>query len=86
MFGKMVRATRQGWAILSVMFLLMITGVVIAAPAEQHGSPVLRDSGVNLTASSNSPGGNMEGKEIRVRDRQHRPLGDRRPPTPRTAR
>jgi K+-transporting ATPase ATPase A chain len=65
MFGKMVRATRQGWAILSVMFLLMITGVVIAAPAEQHGSPVLRQSGVNITASSTSPGGNMEGKEVR---------------------
>ncbi len=65
MFGKMVRATRQGWAILSVMFILMITGVVIAAPAEQHSSPVLRDSGVNITASSTSPGGNMEGKEVR---------------------
>jgi K+-transporting ATPase ATPase A chain len=65
MFGKMVRATRQGWAILSVMFILMIAGVVIAAPAEQHSSPVLRDSGVNITASSTSPGGNMEGKEVR---------------------
>ncbi len=65
MFGKMVRATRQGWAILSVMFLLMITGVVIAAPAEQHSSPVLRQSGVNIAASSTSPGGNMEGKETR---------------------
>jgi K+-transporting ATPase ATPase A chain len=65
MFGKMVRATRQGWAILSVMFILMIAGVVIAAPAEQHGTPVLHDSGVNLAASSTSPGGNMEGKETR---------------------
>jgi potassium-transporting ATPase potassium-binding subunit len=65
MFGKMVRATRQGWAILSVMFLLMIVGVVVAAPAEQHGSPVLRQSGVNIAASSNSPGGNLEGKEVR---------------------
>jgi potassium-transporting ATPase potassium-binding subunit len=65
MFGKMVRATRQGWAILSVMFVLMIVGVVIAAPAEQHGSPVLRQSHVNIAASSTSPGGNMEGKETR---------------------
>jgi K+-transporting ATPase ATPase A chain len=65
MFGKMVRATRQGWAILSVMFVLMIAGVVIAAPAEQHGSPVLRQSHVNIAASSTSPGGNMEGKETR---------------------
>jgi K+-transporting ATPase ATPase A chain len=65
MFGRMVRATRQGWAILSVMFLLMIVGVSIAAPAEQHGSPVLRQSGVNIAASANSSGGNMEGKETR---------------------
>ncbi len=65
MFGKMVRATRQGWAILAVMFLLMIAGVVVAAPAEQHASPVLRQSGVNIAASANSSGGNLEGKEIR---------------------
>ena len=65
MFGRMVRATRQGWAILSVMFLIMVVGVAIAAPAEQHGSPVLRQSGVNIAASSNSSGGNMEGKETR---------------------
>jgi K+-transporting ATPase ATPase A chain len=65
MFGKMVRATRQGWAILAVMYVLMIVGVAVAAPAEQHGSPVLHDSGVSLAASSNSPGGNMTDKEVR---------------------
>jgi len=65
MFGKMVRATRQGWALLSVMFICMIAGVVIAAPAEQHASPVLRQAGVDITASGTQPGGNMEGKETR---------------------
>jgi potassium-transporting ATPase potassium-binding subunit len=65
MFGKMVRATRQGWAVLSVMFILMITGVVIAAPAEQHGTPVLHAAGVNLAANGSQSGGNMEGKEVR---------------------
>ncbi len=65
MFGKMVRATRQGWAILSVMFVLMIAGVAVAAPAEQHGSPVLHDAGVSLAAGGSQPGGNMEGKEVR---------------------
>jgi K+-transporting ATPase ATPase A chain len=65
MFGKMVRATRQGWAILSVMFILMIAGVVIAAPAEQHGTPVLHDSHVALAANGVQSGGNMEGKEVR---------------------
>jgi potassium-transporting ATPase potassium-binding subunit len=65
MFGKMVRATRQGWALLSVMYICMIAGVVIAAPAEQHASPVLRQAGVNVAASAAQPGGNMEGKELR---------------------
>jgi K+-transporting ATPase ATPase A chain len=65
MFGKMVRATRQGWAVLAVMFICMIAGVVVAAPAEQHASPVLRQAGVNITASSTQAGGNMEGKETR---------------------
>jgi potassium-transporting ATPase potassium-binding subunit len=65
MFGRMIKATRQGWAILSVMFLLMIVGVTIAAPAEQHGSPVLQQAGVALRASGSSSGGNMEGKEVR---------------------
>ena len=65
MFGKMVRATRQGWAVLSVMYICMIAGVVIAAPAEQHASPVLRHAGVNIAASGAQTGGNMEGKETR---------------------
>ena len=65
MFGKMVRATRQGWSILAVMFLLMLVGVGIAGPAEQHGSPVLHDSHVNIAASGSQSGGNMEGKEVR---------------------
>jgi K+-transporting ATPase ATPase A chain len=65
MFGKMVRATRQGWAVLSVMFICMIAGVVIAAPAEQHASPVLRQARVNIAASGTQSGGNMEGKETR---------------------
>ena len=90
MFGKMVRATRQGWSILAVMFILMLVGVGIAGPAEQHGSPVLRDSDVNIAASSISSGGNMEGKEVRFgiadsalwADDHHRcleRLGERRP-------
>ena len=65
MFGRMIRATRQGWAIFAATMVLIVVGLAITAPSEQHGSPVLRQSGVNLAASSNSPGGNMEGKETR---------------------
>jgi K+-transporting ATPase ATPase A chain len=65
MFGKMIRGTRQGWAIFVATMVLVVVGIAVTAPAEQHGSPVLRRSGVNLAATSNSPGGNMEGKETR---------------------
>src|SRR6185312_9049664 len=41
MFGRMVGSMRQAWAIFSAMFVLMLVGVAIAYPAEQHGSQVL---------------------------------------------
>ena len=34
-------------------------------PAEQHGSQVLRDSGVNITQGHGQSGGNMSDKEVR---------------------
>jgi K+-transporting ATPase ATPase A chain len=65
MFGKMIRAPRQAWAVIAATMVLVVAGIVFAAGAEQHGSPVLRQSGVNVQASSTSSGGNMEGKETR---------------------
>ena len=64
MFGRMVRAMRQAWAIFAAMFVLMVAGVGIALPAEQHGSQVLRQSGVSLGQTQQS-GGNMQDKEVR---------------------
>ena len=65
MFGRMIGRMRQGWAIWGAMFVLMVGGVAITYPAEVHGSQVLRDSGVNITASSQQSGGNMQDKEVR---------------------
>ncbi len=65
MFGRTIGRMRQAWALWSAMFVLMAVGVAIAYPAEQHGSQVLRDSGVNLTAGSQQSGGNMQDKEVR---------------------
>ena len=65
MFGRMIGRMRQGWAIWAAMFVLMVGGVAIAYPAEGHGSQVLRDSGVNITAGSQQSGGNMQDKEVR---------------------
>jgi K+-transporting ATPase ATPase A chain len=64
MFGRMVRAMRQAWAIFAAMAVLTVAGVGIVLPAEQHGSAVLRQSGVNLGQTQQS-GGNMQDKEVR---------------------
>ncbi len=56
-FGKMVRDTRQGWALLAAMTVLFLAGVFVVYPAEQAGNPVLNRLGVAAP--------NMEGKEVR---------------------
>jgi potassium-transporting ATPase potassium-binding subunit len=65
MFGRMVLARRQAWPIFAAMFAMFAIGVAIAYPAEQHGSPVLRASGVNITQGHGQSGGNMQDKEVR---------------------
>ena len=52
-FGRMVGDTRQGWAILIAMGVLLLAGILLAAWAEAQGNPAL--------------GGlaNLEGKEVR---------------------
>jgi K+-transporting ATPase ATPase A chain len=47
------------------MIAMFAIGIAIALPAEQHGSQVLRDSGVNITSGDGSSGGNMADKEVR---------------------
>src|SRR5262245_53195119 len=56
-FGRMVGAPRQGWAILAVMGLLFLGGAAVAYWAEAAGNPAIAKLGVE--------GGNMEGKEVR---------------------
>jgi potassium-transporting ATPase potassium-binding subunit len=65
MFGKMVLARRHAWAVFAAMFVVFLLGVAINLPAEQHGSAVLRSSGVNLTMGHGQSGGNMADKEVR---------------------
>jgi K+-transporting ATPase ATPase A chain len=64
-FGKMVGSTRQGWAILAVMLILLWIPLGVSAATEQAGNPALTALGVNQVASATNPGGNMEGKEVR---------------------
>jgi K+-transporting ATPase ATPase A chain len=64
-FGKMVGDTRQGWAILAAMTLLLVVMLGVAVWAEQSGNPAFSSLGVDQTSSNLQPGGNMEGKETR---------------------
>jgi potassium-transporting ATPase potassium-binding subunit len=64
-FGKMVKDTRQGWALLAAMTILFLAGVFVAYPSEQAGNPNLTRLGLQQEATASQPGGNMEGKEVR---------------------
>jgi potassium-transporting ATPase potassium-binding subunit len=57
MYGKMVKNTRQGWAIFSAMAILFFVGFTVAYWAEAAGNPIVHQLSV--------AGGNMEGKECR---------------------
>ena len=43
-FGKMVKDTRQGWALFAAMSVLFLAGVFVAYPAEQAGNPILSEA------------------------------------------
>jgi len=64
-FGKMVKDTRQGWALLAAMTILFLAGVFVTYPSEQAGNPNLARLGVEASATATQSGGNMEGKEVR---------------------
>jgi potassium-transporting ATPase potassium-binding subunit len=65
MFGRMVLARRHAWMVFAAMFVVFVIGVSVALPSEQHGSQVLRASGVNITQGNGQSGGNMADKEVR---------------------
>jgi potassium-transporting ATPase potassium-binding subunit len=56
-FGRMVKDTRQGWALFVAMSIMWWAGVWIAYWAEAAGNPLIHHLGVL--------GGNMEGKDVR---------------------
>lgn len=64
-FGMMIGDTRQGWAILATMTLVLVAMIFMAVPAEQAGNPALALLDVNQSANVSQSGGNMEGKETR---------------------
>jgi K+-transporting ATPase ATPase A chain len=63
--GTMTGSRRHGWAVWSAMAVLFLAGVTVAYWAEARGNPLLTAAGADQTATPMSPGGNMEGKEVR---------------------
>jgi K+-transporting ATPase ATPase A chain len=64
-FGRMVGAEKQGWALFGVMGILFLAGVAVIYPVEAGGNPLIGAMGVDQHASLAQAGGNMEGKEVR---------------------
>ena len=64
-FGMLVEDTRQGWALLAAMTILLGCFLALAVWAEQSGNPAFRTMEIDQTASPAQAGGNMEGKEAR---------------------
>jgi K+-transporting ATPase ATPase A chain len=63
-FGHMIGDTRQGWALLVAMLVILVPLTFGAYVAEQSGNPRL-EALVDQHASATQSGGNMEGKEVR---------------------
>ncbi len=61
----MVKDRRQGWAVLAAMLAIFIPLLFATVAFEQAGNPALTALGVDQAVSDVSPGGNMEGKEVR---------------------
>jgi potassium-transporting ATPase potassium-binding subunit len=64
-YGKMVGEPRQGWVLLAVMVVIWGLFVGLTTVFELNGNPKLDAMKVDQTTTSRSPGGNLEGKEIR---------------------
>jgi K+-transporting ATPase ATPase A chain len=64
-FGRMVKDTRQGWAILTAMFVVFLPLLWLCVSQEQGGNPALASLHVDQATSALQAGGNMEGKEVR---------------------
>jgi K+-transporting ATPase ATPase A chain len=57
--GRTVKNQGHGWAVWSAMFVVFLTGVLIAWHFEAAGNPIMHQLGVDPAS------GNMEGKEVR---------------------
>ena len=61
--GRMTRSPGHGWAVLAAMFVLFAAGFTVLYWAESQPHPLIH--GAQQVRTIGSPGGNMEGKEVR---------------------
>ena len=64
-FGKMAKNRKQGYAVLGAMGGLFLIGALVVMPLEGAGNIHITQANVSQVITATSPGGNMEGKEIR---------------------
>jgi K+-transporting ATPase ATPase A chain len=64
-FGRMIKDKRQGYAVFAIMGILWLAAAVALPLIESGGNPKLDTGGVTQAVTADSPGGNMEGKEVR---------------------
>ena len=64
-FGKMAKDRRQGLAVLGAMVGLWMIAALLVMPFEAHGNVHVTQAHVTQSITATSPGGNMEGKEVR---------------------
>ncbi|MGH8907434.1 MAG: potassium-transporting ATPase subunit KdpA [Egibacteraceae bacterium] len=65
LYGRLTRPA-DGCTIVAVMALLWLVPLVAAAAFESDGNPRLETAGVMQELTVEHPGGNLEGKEIRL--------------------
>jgi K+-transporting ATPase ATPase A chain len=64
-YGKMVGEQRQGWVLLAVMVVTWGLVIGLTTLFELNGNPKLDALRVNQATTTSSPGGNLEGKDVR---------------------
>jgi K+-transporting ATPase ATPase A chain len=64
-FGAMVKDKRQGRAVFAVMMTVFLLTTTTMMFLEADGNPRLTEAGATQTVTDSSPGGNLEGKEVR---------------------
>jgi len=64
-YGRLVGDQKQGWVIFAAMFALWISAAGLAMWWETDGNPNLTQLGATQQVTSDQPGGNLEGKEVR---------------------